>query len=137
MLEDILQVPASVRRDLVFDHIRRQVIKILRLDMSQPVDFQRGLTEIGMDSLMAVELRNLLQVDFKRSIPTSVMFECPTIRELSDYVVDEFFSGGTVVEPSHPNGKEEEQPHYDKALTEMSEDEAEESLIEELNRRGF
>ncbi len=137
LLEDILQAQAGARSDLVCDHIRRQVIKILRLDMTQPVDFQRGLTEIGMDSLMAVELRNLLQTDFKGPIPTSVMFECPTIRELSDYIVDGFFSGGAVEEPSHQPGKEEEQPHHDKALMEMSEDEAEASLIAELNRRGF
>jgi acyl transferase domain-containing protein/acyl carrier protein len=138
LLDDILQAPANGRTDLVFNHIRRQVIKVLRLDMSQPVDFQRGLTEIGMDSLMAVELRNLLQVDFKKSIPTSVMFECPTICELSDYIVQEFFSGGAVAEPPHnPTGKAEERPHHEKALMEMSEDEAEEFLISELNRRGF
>jgi NAD(P)-dependent dehydrogenase (short-subunit alcohol dehydrogenase family)/acyl carrier protein len=141
LLEGILQAPHNARSDLVFNHIRRQVIRVLRLDMSQPVDFHQGLTDIGMDSLMAVELRNLLQVDFKMSIPTSVMFEYPTIRELSDYIVDEFFSGVTVKEPPHQPGKKEEpkkeQPLYDKTLTEMSEDEAEESLIAELNRRGF
>jgi myxalamid-type polyketide synthase MxaB len=136
-MEQIAQAPAGSRQDLIFDHIRRQVIKVLRLDMSQPVDFQRGLTEIGMDSLMAVELRNLLQNDFNRPIPTSAIFEYPTIRELADYFNNEFFSSGNAAESLHHDDGGEEQSHHDKALMQMSEDEAERNLIEELDRHGY
>jgi acyl carrier protein len=137
LLDDILQAPTNARTDVVFDHIRRQVIRVLRLDTSQPVDFHQGLTEIGMDSLMAVELRNLLQVDFRKPIPASVMFECPTIRDLSNYIVGQFFSDDTKAEPSGPVENGEHHSVQDKTLIQMSEDEAEESLIAELDRRGF
>ena len=137
LLEDIRHAPPNEKIDLLFNHIKHRVIHVLRLDMSQPVDFQKGLTEIGMDSLMAVELRNLLQVDFKGPIPTSVMFECSTILELSNYILDEFFAEQPMEQPSYASRKQVEQPVPGTAIMEMSEDEAEQFLIEELNRRGF
>jgi acyl transferase domain-containing protein len=132
LAESVRGAPAGARSDLVFEHIRQRLIQVLRLDLSQPVDFQKGLTEIGMDSLMAVELRNLLQSDFNKPIPVSAMFECPTLRALADFIIAEFFADGP-----QPVEEPRQQTAADKALAEMSEDEAEISLLDELNRRGF
>ncbi|HEV3483906.1 MAG TPA: acyl carrier protein [Vicinamibacterales bacterium] len=43
--------------------------------------------EIGMDSLMSLDLRNRLQTDLDRALPSTVALEYPTIPELADYLI--------------------------------------------------
>jgi aryl carrier-like protein len=49
----------------------------------------QGLFEMGMDSLLALDLRNRLQASLKRDVPAAALFEHPTIASLTDYVLDE------------------------------------------------
>jgi microcystin synthetase protein McyG len=66
------------------------------------VDPDLGLNELGMDSLMAVRLRNRVKTDLDLEIPTVTLMENPNIRRLADLlrerwmdsVPDEIVEGG-------------------------------------------
>ena len=73
--------------------VEHQARKILGLDDSKPLDFGRPLTDLGLDSLLAVELLNALSKSTGRQLPTSLVFNQPTIDAVTDYLV------GDVVEP--------------------------------------
>jgi hypothetical protein len=45
--------------------------------------------DLGVDSLMAVELRNVLGTALKRSLPTTLLFDYPSIEALVDYLAQE------------------------------------------------
>jgi NADP-dependent 3-hydroxy acid dehydrogenase YdfG/acyl carrier protein len=73
--------------------IQRTVSAILGLDPLRPLDVDRGFAQMGLDSLMAIELRNRLQKALDRTLPSPVVFNYPTARALGAYLA------GTRVEP--------------------------------------
>mmetsp|Transcript_1191 Transcript_1191/g.2416 ORF Transcript_1191/g.2416 Transcript_1191/m.2416 type:complete len:853 (-) Transcript_1191:51-2609(-) len=56
----------------------------------EEVDGDTPLMESGVDSLASVELRTQLQQEFKVSLPSTVMFNYPTIMGITGLLVDEF-----------------------------------------------
>ncbi|HEY3060149.1 MAG TPA: SDR family NAD(P)-dependent oxidoreductase, partial [Chloroflexota bacterium] len=78
------------RRELLLEFLRVELGVVLGLDAAAPFDERQGLFELGMDSLMAVELRNRLQaaVEGTLSLPPTFVFEHPTLEAIANYLVD-------------------------------------------------
>ncbi len=53
----------------------------------ETISNNRPLVEQGFDSLMSVELRNVLNKTFDIKLHSSVVFDYPTIEKLSDYIL--------------------------------------------------
>lgn len=58
-------------------------------DLQNPPDFDSPLVEFGMDSLTAVSFRNGLQQNFGLKLASSILFDFPTMRALTDHIVKE------------------------------------------------
>jgi polyketide synthase 12/myxalamid-type polyketide synthase MxaB len=82
----------AVRWDVLLDRMRSLTARVLGLDASAPIDVQRPLQELGLDSLMAVELRNSMkkELGLERPVAATIVFDHPTVAALVEYV------GGTV-----------------------------------------
>lgn len=50
---------------------------------------QQGFFDLGMDSLMAVELKNRLETSLSISLPTTVIFAHPTIYDLAQHILQD------------------------------------------------
>ncbi len=68
------------------DHIWRHTSQVLGIDSSQAVSPRTPFRELGVDSLMAVELRNRLQADLGRSLPPTLAFDYPHVEALAEWV---------------------------------------------------
>jgi acyl transferase domain-containing protein/acyl carrier protein len=91
-LTELNGAPPGERRKLLERHLREVVASILRLSATD-LDPEMGFAGLGMDSLMAVELRKRLQETFGASVvlSTTLGFDYPTIRELAAYLLSALY----------------------------------------------
>jgi acyl transferase domain-containing protein/NADPH:quinone reductase-like Zn-dependent oxidoreductase/acyl carrier protein/SAM-dependent methyltransferase len=89
LVDQLEQAPAGKRRGVVLTHVRAQVLSVLGLDPSSVRDAHQGFRDLGMDSLMALELRNRLQRSVGRGLPPTLAFDFPTIEALTGHLVDD------------------------------------------------
>jgi NAD(P)-dependent dehydrogenase (short-subunit alcohol dehydrogenase family) len=121
-------VPPTRRRKVLDAHVRDQVVRVLGLDAAQPLAGTQGFRELGMDSLMAMELRNRLQASLARPLPSTVVFDHPNLDVLCGYLADEILDRDGVPAGSGIARAPEPQP----AIAQLSDDEAEALLLQEL-----
>jgi hypothetical protein len=80
--------PPGQRRKLLLGYVRVQARKVLGLASEQRLDDRQPLQALGLDSLMAVELRNLVGAGLTpaRGLPATVVFDHPSVEALTDYL---------------------------------------------------
>jgi acyl carrier protein len=88
--------PPARRRELVLDQVKDAVARILGHD-ARAIDPEQGLFEMGMDSLMSVELKGRLEKAVDRALPSTLTFNYPSAAKLADYLTTE------VLEPALPS----------------------------------
>ena len=74
------------RRALVIDQIRRDAARVLGLGDLDLLLNNKPLNELGLDSLMAVDLRNSLGTTLGRNLPATLLFDYPTVNALAGYL---------------------------------------------------
>jgi acyl carrier protein len=82
--------PSAERQRLLCDRIRTIIARILGRPAGELPPETAPLREIGLDSLMSVELRNTLAAACATRLPATLVFEHPTAAALADHL------GGTV-----------------------------------------
>ncbi|WP_088893686.1 type I polyketide synthase [Leptolyngbya ohadii] len=68
------------------NHIKTQIAQVLGIQAETLTDPHQGFTEMGMDSLTTVELRNRLQVSLGKPLSISLLYDYPTIATLTDHL---------------------------------------------------
>jgi phthiocerol/phenolphthiocerol synthesis type-I polyketide synthase C len=78
---ELAAMPESERRARVASTIADEVRAVLR--SSDPTDHTVAMTSLGVDSLMALELRNRLESSLGITLPAALVWAYPTISDLS------------------------------------------------------
>jgi len=89
LAERLKDTPASERRDVVIIFVRTQLAKVLGLQSGDALDIHTPFSSLGLDSLMAVEVRNALASALRRPISASLVFDHPTIDGLATRLLGE------------------------------------------------
>jgi acyl transferase domain-containing protein/NADPH:quinone reductase-like Zn-dependent oxidoreductase/NAD(P)-dependent dehydrogenase (short-subunit alcohol dehydrogenase family)/acyl carrier protein len=90
----------SKRRSLLMADIQAKAIQALGIDPSTEVDRRQPLSELGLDSLMAVELRNALGTALSLPLPATLLFDYSSIEKLTDYLFGLLFGSEVPKEAS-------------------------------------
>jgi acyl transferase domain-containing protein/acyl carrier protein len=79
-------LPGPDGRRLVTDLVRGHVAAVLAHSAADSVDVNQPFSELGFDSLTAVELRNRLDRETGLRLPATAAFDHPTVAALADHL---------------------------------------------------
>jgi long-chain acyl-CoA synthetase len=87
LLERLAASEPRQRKRLVIQHLQTQLRTALGLERNP--DPHTGFFDLGLDSLLAVELGARLQIEIGDSIqlPSTLLFDCPTTDALANYLL--------------------------------------------------
>ena len=83
--------PIAAGRQQVLTKLQKHVMA--ELGFAEPIDPDRPLNEVGLDSLMSVKLANSLEKEFGIPIPIADLISGPTINQLMDKHLRESIAG--------------------------------------------
>jgi myxalamid-type polyketide synthase MxaE and MxaD len=88
VVERLREAPAAQRQEQLIAYLRAQVSAVLGVPAT---DFAvgRGLFEMGMDSLMSVELKNRLESGLAHPLPSTLTFNYPNVAALAAFLMRE------------------------------------------------
>lgn len=128
------------RRGLLLELIRTEVVKGLGLEAGKELPINEPLSALGVDSLLAVELRNALSrgLGLVRRLPATLLFDYPSISALTDHLLANAVAGSaeSAVRPA-PHAAASPKAASSRIIEEatiaaLSDEEAEALLIKEL-----
>ncbi|MEV6750813.1 beta-ketoacyl synthase N-terminal-like domain-containing protein, partial [Streptomyces sp. NPDC051080] len=99
----LLALPETEQRDLVLDLVRAEAAAVLGHASGDAVQPQRAFTELGFDSLTAIELRNRMSGASGLRLPATLVFDYPTPVAMADHIRTEIVGDQVArVVPSAP-----------------------------------
>ena len=76
----------DAREALVVDWLRAEVARVLGRDTPEAIDTAQGFFEMGLDSLMAVDLKRRLEKAIGLTLPRTLAFEFPSVEALARHL---------------------------------------------------
>ncbi|CAF3295049.1 unnamed protein product [Rotaria sp. Silwood2] len=89
----------TINIETIISQIRSAVAQIFGSLNVDHIDIQKSLNQQGMDSLMAVALRNWIEKELLISIPLSELFQEITIQHLSQTILTKLNKGLAISKP--------------------------------------
>ncbi len=104
--QKLAEIPLQRRKALLTTQLQQEVAQVLGHSGSHLPEIERGFFDMGMDSLMSVELKHRLEGLLAISLPSTLAFEYPTIADVVDYLFQELFA--EELDASHSSAIESE-----------------------------
>jgi phthiocerol/phenolphthiocerol synthesis type-I polyketide synthase B len=105
---------------VLLDHVTELVAGVMGLESPQSLDPHAGFFHFGMDSLMSVTLQRALTASLGITVPTSVVFDYPTVDALVNHLA-----------ATLPELSDEDRHHGGDEYDDLTEDE----LLKQLSER--
>ena len=123
--------PSDAQRELLL-HVEGEVRKIMGLADARAIDGKQGFFELGMDSLMALDLKNRLQQSLRHPLPPTFLFNYPNLDSLQSYLAAELLGVRT---PADADAADQESAALSE-VEQLSELEMERLINHELEQLG-
>jgi acyl transferase domain-containing protein/acyl carrier protein len=88
LLKQLNATAPSERCRLLAIYIRDQVVAVAGMDSTQVIDIRQPLNELGVDSLMAIEIADIIGLALGRTLSPVLIYDYPTIEAAAEYLVD-------------------------------------------------
>jgi thioester reductase-like protein len=88
LLQRLKEAPADKRQELLITYLQGKVAKLLGLSTSK-LDTQQSLHDMGLDSLMAVELTSMIRAELQVELPIRALIEDPSIDSIAALLIEQ------------------------------------------------
>ncbi len=89
LITRLASTPESQRRRVTLDLVRAEVATVLGHSSAEEIEADRAFSELGFDSLTAIELRNRLIAASGVQLPATLAFDYPSSAALSEYLLQQ------------------------------------------------
>jgi NAD(P)-dependent dehydrogenase (short-subunit alcohol dehydrogenase family)/acyl carrier protein len=134
IVPEILAAEASSRLSLLETYLCEQVGNVLRVPASR-LDIDQPLTTLGLDSLMAIELKNRIELDLKVRIPIVTFLQGPSITQFAGQVLEQIVATAATVPATSEAALSVQSRQHDGGVALISREKAEQLLtqVDELS----
>ncbi|QDV70562.1 Polyketide synthase PksN [Rosistilla carotiformis] len=101
IVDEIHAANPDQRPQRMLEHVRKTLAEILGMSDVSRISASTVMTDIGLDSLTALELRDSLQTDLATALPASLVYDYPSVRELSDFLLTLITASGKSADDSN------------------------------------
>jgi len=120
--EKLKKLDIEGQKEYISQYVQKVTSEVMGFSVTKKIGMRQRLFDIGMDSLMALELKNRLEADFGKTLIPTLVFDYPMIESIVKYIVTDVFSLEVV----------KEEIKYDQ-FDDLSEDDLAKLLLEEIN----
>ncbi|WP_237572908.1 type I polyketide synthase [Mycolicibacterium lacusdiani] len=99
LVEQLTNAPVQQRKRLLTDYLRNAVAEVTRVDVEE-IREDAGFFDLGMDSLMAVELRRRIEQGVGKEIPITLVMDHPRPTDVADYLLGDVLGLGEQAAPA-------------------------------------
>ncbi|WP_349270152.1 putative polyketide synthase [Mycolicibacterium parafortuitum] len=86
LVERLTNAPLQQRKRMLTDYLRDAVAEVTRVDAAE-IREDAGFFDLGMDSLMAVELRRRIEQGIGKEVPVTLVMDQPRLSDAADYLL--------------------------------------------------
>ncbi|QLL05858.1 type I polyketide synthase [Mycobacterium vicinigordonae] len=94
LVEQLTAAPVQQRKKILVEFLRDVVAEVTRIDGSE-IREEAGFFDLGMDSLMAVELRRRVEQAVGTQLPATLAMDHPRLIDVADYLLGDVLNLGT------------------------------------------
>ena len=139
--DELSALSASKRERVLVERLREETAGVLGVQIDE-IDARTGLTEQGMDSLMAVELASRLSRVAGVALPSTFAFEFPTLAALGKHLLVQLLPSSAEADADAEETLDDSKPGtetvpHDQEIEDLSEAELQDELRRELEQAGF
>ncbi len=141
VLTALLEAPPLQRHDSLVTLMRQHLAEMLRYESPDQVERKRRLTDLGIDSLMAIEFSGRLTkaLHLEKPLPSTLVFDHPTLDALADYLEREVLRFTPAAETAESKTGEPAAPVANDArmdeIDQLSDEEVEALLLKKVKGR--
>jgi NADPH:quinone reductase-like Zn-dependent oxidoreductase/SAM-dependent methyltransferase len=136
LLECLRRALPGERPAVAHEFVHALAVRILGVSASRKLNPRQPLNELGLDSIMALELRNLLATAAGRDLPSTLLFDYPTLETVTGFLIREMAADLPASTPPVAIAAVAPDP-LRAEIESLSEDQAEASLMKELDHAGY
>ncbi len=99
-LQELLSVPAAGRQAALLAQVQKSLAKVMSLDAPE-LDPEESLSNLGLDSLMALELQHSLEESFGSKLPIDLLMGMPSLNVFVARLLDILVKPASAISDEH------------------------------------